>query len=114
MKHNRVLISGSVLIAAWMNTGIAMSQTSGEKEPTIHPNPNESVGGSKSERDRSGVPLPKGDPSSGTVEKGKSGSTDNSTPRSSEARRDSSRKSDPDTTKGKTTDDGAPTGPGTR
>jgi hypothetical protein len=32
-------------------------------------------GGSKSERERSGVPLPKGDPSTGAVEKGKGGST---------------------------------------
>src|SRR5436190_16749964 len=104
MKHNRLLISGSVLLATWINGGIAFSQTSGKSNETIHPDLNESQGGSKSERDRSGVPLPKGDPSSGTVDKGKSESTSGTTPRSSEPRRDTGKKSDGDTTKGKDTD----------
>jgi hypothetical protein len=104
MKHSRLLISGSILLASWMNSGIAFSQTSGESNERIHPDLNQSEGGSKSERDRSGVPLPKGDPSSGTVDKGKSGSTDAVTPRSSETRRETGKKSDSDTTEGKDTD----------
>jgi hypothetical protein len=60
------------------------------------------------------VPLPKGDPSTGTVDKGKSGSPDAVTPRSSDTRKDTGKKSDSDTTKGKDTDQTNPTGPGTR
>jgi hypothetical protein len=101
MKHSRLLISGSVVLAAWMNSGLAFSQTSGGNPDTIHPDLNQSQGGSKSERERSGVPLPKGDPSTGTVDKGTSKSSDVVAPRSTDTR---SKKSDADTTKGKDTD----------
>jgi hypothetical protein len=104
MKHSRILISGSIFLASWMNSGIAFSQTSGGNKETIHPDINESQGGSKSERERSGVPLPKGDPSTGTVEKGKTGSTNMETPRSSDTRKETGKKSGGDTTKGKDTD----------
>jgi hypothetical protein len=44
---------------------------SGTKDSkTIHPDVNESVGGSKSERGSGGTPLPEKSPSTGTVEKG--------------------------------------------
>ena len=76
MKHNRLLISGSILAAAWMTSGVAFSQTSGSKSEKINPDVSGSKGGSQSERTgESGVPLPKGSPSSGTVEKGKSADT---------------------------------------
>jgi len=104
MKHSRLLISGSIVLASWMNSGIAFSQTSGGSNETIHPDLNESKGGAKSERNQSGTPLPKGDPSTGTVEKGKTGSTDMETPRSSETRKETGKKSGSDTTKGKDTD----------
>jgi hypothetical protein len=49
----------------------AFSQTSGGNPNTIHPDPNQSHGGSKSEREQSGVPLPKGDPPLGQWSKAK-------------------------------------------
>ena len=61
MKDSRLLISGSILLAAWMNGGIVLAQTSGKSGETIHPDLNESKGASKSERNQSGTPLPKGD-----------------------------------------------------
>src|ERR1044072_1496780 len=70
MKRNRLLITGSMFVAAWMSSGVAFSQTS----PTINPDVSGSKGGSKSERTgETDVPLPKGSPSAGTVEAGKSG-----------------------------------------
>jgi hypothetical protein len=114
MKHSRLLISGSIFLASWINGGIAFSQTSGGDNQTIHPDVNKSVGGSKSERDSSGVPLPKGDPSTGTVEKGKSGSPGAVTPKTPDTRRETNKKSDADTTKGKDTDQPNQTEPRTR
>ncbi len=108
MKHSRLIVSGSILLAAWMNGGLALAQTSGESSKTIHPDVNESKGGSKSEQNQSGVPLPKGDPSTGTVEKGTSRSSDVTTPGSADTTKKSgsSRSKSPasDTTKGKDTD----------
>ena len=116
MKHSRLLISGSILLAAWMNGGISLAQTSGKSSETIHPDLNESKGGSKSERNQSGTPLPKNDPSTGTVEKGTSRSSDMTTPRSSDTttRKSSSgtsKNSASDTTKGKDTDQSNKTEP---
>jgi hypothetical protein len=109
MEHSRLLISGSILLAAWMNGGIAVAQTSGKSGETIHPELNESKGGSKSEQNQSGVPLPKGDPSTGTVEKGTSRSSDMATPQPSDtttkkSASGSTKNSASDTTKGKDTD----------
>jgi len=108
MKHSRLIVSGSILLAAWMNGGLALAQTSGESSKTIHPDVNESKGGSKSEQNQSGVPLPKGDPSTGTVEKGTSRSSDVTTPGSADTTKKSgsstSKSSASDTTKGKDTD----------
>ncbi len=71
MKRSPLAVTGSVLVAAWMSTGVVFAQ-SPEK---INPDASGPKGGSQSEREReSGVPLPKGSPSSGTVEQGKSGS----------------------------------------
>ena len=66
MKPNRLLISASILAAAWMTSGIAFSQSSGStKSETIRPD-----GDSRLERTgKLVVPLPKGSSSSGTVEK---------------------------------------------
>lgn len=77
MKPKIMLISGSLLMAAWMTPGVMLAQSSGAKKgDTIHPDvsgPGASRGGSQSERTgETGVPLPKGSPSSGTVEMGKS------------------------------------------
>lgn len=84
MTSDRLLISGSILLAAWMTSGVAFSQSPGSsKSETIHPDASGSRGGSQSERTgESGVPLPKGSPSSGTVEKGKSGSASSGTSQS--------------------------------
>ncbi len=71
MKRSPLAVTGSVLVAAWMSTGVVFAQ-SPEK---INPDASGPKGGSQSEREReSGVPLPKGSPYSGTVEQGKSGS----------------------------------------
>ena len=72
MKPNRLLISASILAAAWMTSGIAFSQSSGStKSETIRPD-----GDSRLERTgKLVVPLPKGSSSSGTVEKDKTSST---------------------------------------
>jgi hypothetical protein len=82
----------------------AFAQSPG-KSDTIHPNPNTSVGGSKSERTNDGNVLPKQSPQTGTVEKGK-GTSDYSQPRSRDNEQTTSptsRKSG-DTTVGKDTD----------
>ena len=69
MKRSSLLVTGSVFVAAWMSSGVAYSQA----PQTIHPDASPK-GGSKSERTgESDVPLPKGSPSTGTVETGKSG-----------------------------------------
>jgi hypothetical protein len=76
MSRNRFLIAGSVMVAAWMSTGLAMGQSSSgpRDSDTIYPDASGPKGGSRSERTgESDVPLPKGSPSSGTVEKGTSG-----------------------------------------
>ena len=81
MKSKAILISGSVLVAAWMNSGTVQGQSSGTKGETIHPpitGPAGSTGGSKSERGPGNVPLPEGSRESGTVEMGKSGGTTDS------------------------------------
>jgi hypothetical protein len=116
MKHSRLLVSGSILLAAWMNGGLALAQTSGDSSKTIHPDLNESKGGSKSERNQSGTPLPKGDPATGTVEKGTSRSSDVTTPRSGDtsskkSASGTSKNSASDTTKGKDTDQSNKTEP---
>ena len=70
MKRSPLAVTGSVFVAALMSTGVAFAQT----PETIHPDASGPKGGSKSERTgESDVPLPKGSPSSGTVEQGKSG-----------------------------------------
>jgi Putative peptidoglycan binding domain len=92
MKQNRLLITGSVLVAAWMTTGTAMAQSSGsgdtgrsssgsaQPSKEVHPSVNTSKGQSKSERaDETGTPLPKGSPYAGTVEKGASSSANSGT-----------------------------------
>ena len=56
MKPSRLLLSGSLFLATWMTSGLALSQTSGGRSDTIHPDLNESKGGSQSERNQSGVP----------------------------------------------------------
>src|SRR5262249_48967779 len=96
-------ILGSILLASWISTGIAFSQTSDRNPQTIHPDVNESKGRSKSER-AGGVPLTKGDPSGGTVEEGKSSGTTGTVKSRSDTRRDTTKKSDNDTSKGKDTD----------
>lgn len=53
------------------------TQSGAKDGKTIHPDVNESVGGSKSERGSGGTPLPDKSRSTGTVEKG-SGSTEGS------------------------------------
>jgi peptidoglycan hydrolase-like protein with peptidoglycan-binding domain len=78
MKSKAMLISSSILVAAWMNSGTVFGQSSGTNGTTIHPpinGPEGSVGGSKSERGSGNVPLPEGSRQGGTVEMGKSGST---------------------------------------
>ena len=76
MKRSPLIVTGSVFVAAWVSTGAVFAQ-SPEK---INPDASGSVGGSRSERTgESNVPLPKGSPSSGTVEQGKSGSTNTGT-----------------------------------
>ena len=77
MKPKILLMSGSLLTAAWMTTGIVFAQSSGTtKRDTINPDvsgPGASKGGSQSERTgESGAPLPKGSSQAGTVERGKS------------------------------------------
>ena len=100
MKTSRLLISGSIFLASWMTGGIALSQTTDSEK--INPPVSGSKGASKSERTgESDVPLPKGSPSAGTVEKGKSGSTDVGASKKNDS---SSTKNDADTTKGKDTD----------
>jgi len=81
MKSKALLISSSILVAAWMNSGTVFGQSSGTTGETIHPpltGPAGSTGGSKSERGSGNVPLPEGSRSSGTVEMGKSGGTTDS------------------------------------
>src|SRR4029453_12523008 len=76
MKSNPLLISGTVLAAAWIAGGVTFGQVSEkQKRPeAIHPDINTSVGGSQTERTgESGAPLPTGRPESGTAEKSKSG-----------------------------------------
>lgn len=69
MKRSPLAVTGSVLVAAWMGTGVLFAQAPEKINPSTGPK-----GGSQSERTgESDVPLPKGSPSSGTVEKGKSG-----------------------------------------
>jgi putative peptidoglycan binding protein len=75
MKRSPLAVTGSILIAACMSTGLAFAQT----PETIHPDASGSVGGSKSERaGESGAPLSKDSPFSGTVDKGKTGSVSSS------------------------------------
>jgi putative peptidoglycan binding protein len=70
MKRSPLAVTGSVFVAALMGTGVAFAQA----PETIHPDASGPKGGSQSERTgESDVPLPKGSPSSGTVEQGKSG-----------------------------------------
>ena len=72
MKRSPLAVTGSVLVAAWMGTGVLFAQAP-EK---INPGASGPRGGSQSERTgESDVPLPKGSASSGTVEQGKSGTS---------------------------------------
>jgi hypothetical protein len=76
MKRSPLAVTGSVLVPAWMSTGVVFAQAS-EK---INPEATGPKGGSQSERTgESDVPLPKGSPSSGTVEQGKSGNINSGT-----------------------------------
>jgi hypothetical protein len=82
-----------------MISGTGFCQTSdGEK---INPDVSGSKGGSRSER-TGDVPLPKGSPYAGTVEKGQSGPTDVGASKKTDST--SMKKSDSDTTKGNDTD----------
>ena len=72
-----LFVSGSVLMAAWLSTGVGFAQSpERNKRDAIHPDVSgkgTSMGESKSERTgETGAPLPQGSPYSGTVEKGKS------------------------------------------
>ena len=76
MKRSPLAVTGSVLVAAWMSSGVVFAQ-SPEK---INPDASGPKGGSRSERTgESDVPLPKGSPDTGTVEQGKSGSVNSGT-----------------------------------
>jgi peptidoglycan hydrolase-like protein with peptidoglycan-binding domain len=67
MRRTSLAVTGSVLLAGWMSTGVAFAQS---KEP-IQPDPTGPKGGSSSERTgESDVPLPKGSPEAGTVRMG--------------------------------------------
>jgi len=102
MKRNRLVIA-SILVAAAVTGGVSCSQSSGSgsTEPTIHPDINQSIGGSKSERSGT-VPLPQGSPTAGTVEKGQTGSMGPSqSMRSEKNRSTTSDARSSDTTKGK-------------
>jgi hypothetical protein len=74
MNRNRLSISAAVVAAAWLSAGvgIGLAQTSGSSgSQTINPDPTGPKSGSRSERTgESDVPLPKGSPQAGTVEKG--------------------------------------------
>jgi hypothetical protein len=89
MHRNRFLFAGSVMVAAWMSTGLALGQSSGSRgSDAIYPDASGPKGGSRSERTgESDVPLPKGSPSAGTVEKGQS--TDLNSPRAQSKSSDS-------------------------
>ena len=52
------------------STGTTKGTSQSKDGQTIHPDLNESVGGSKSERSSGGTPLPEKSPMTGTVEKG--------------------------------------------
>lgn len=94
----------AIVLSILLAPGVAFAQSSG-KSDTIHPNPNTSVGGSKSERTTDGNILPKESPQTGTVEKG-TGTSDYSQPRSRDNKQTTAptgRKSG-DTTVGKDTD----------
>ena len=62
--------SGSTKGSSSSGTTKGTSQSRTEDDKTIHPDLNESVGGSKSERSSGGTPLPEKSPMTGTVEKG--------------------------------------------
>ena len=105
MKKDRLLIA-SILLAASVTGGVSCSQSSRNRndETTIHPDLNQSMGGSKSERSGS-VPLPQGSPSSGTVEKGQSGNMGPSRSTGMEKNNSTTEEGrSGDTTKGKDTD----------
>jgi hypothetical protein len=96
MKAKRLLsISAFVFAAAWITSdaGMAMAQTKGKDSKTIHPDVNQSVGGSQSERTGSDTqtPLPDKSPMTGTVEK-ESGSTQGSGSKSSKGTSQSGKK----------------------
>jgi hypothetical protein len=89
MKRSPLAVTGSVLVSAWLSTGVVFAQ-SPEK---INPEASGPKGGSQSERiGESDVPLPKGSPSTGTVEQGKSGSVNPGTSQSRENAGTSNRK----------------------
>ena len=96
----------AIVVAILLAPGAALAQSSGSSNPnTIHPDPNASVGGSKSERTNDGNVLPKGSSQAGTVEKG-TGSPSYSQPSSGDSKQTTvptGRKSG-DTTVGKDTD----------
>ncbi len=76
MKRSPLTVTGSMLVAGWMSTGVVFAQAP-EK---INPEATGPKGGSQSERTgESDVPLPKGSPSSGTVEQGKGGNINSGT-----------------------------------
>ena len=97
-------VKTALVLSMLLVPGAAFAQSSG-KSDTIHPNPNTSVGGSKSERTNDGNVLPKESPQTGTVEK-RTGASDYSQPRSRDKKQTTAptgRKSG-DTTVGKDSD----------
>jgi hypothetical protein len=89
MKRSPLAVTGSVLVSAWLGTGVVFAQS----PQKINPEASGPKGGSQSERTgESDVPLPKGSPSTGTVEQGKSGSVNPGTSQSRESAGPSNRK----------------------
>ena len=105
-KEDHMNLKTGIVVAILLAPGAALVQSSGSSNPnTIHPDPNASVGGSKSERTNDGNVLPKGSSQAGTVEKG-TGSPSYSQPSSGDSKQTTvptGRKSG-DTTVGKDTD----------
>ena len=104
MKKLKIATAAATLLlpGALLITNPVLAQSAG-KSGTIHPDPNSSVGGSKSERTNDGNVLPQGSPQSGTVEKGNKAS-DSSQPRSRDSRPTAPTGKTGDTTVGKDTD----------
>jgi hypothetical protein len=80
MKRKNLSTTAAILAAVSIGSGTAVAQTSGTKQQnpeTIRPDisaPGTSRGGTQSQRNQSGTPLPKDSPFSGTVEMGRANS----------------------------------------